>query len=60
MLSKLCNRVTMQKNKDEETYGEIDGGGDDEGPVAAEMSIGNIGSQNRSHPDGANPVSYIV
>lgn len=46
--------------KGRKTYGEIDGGGDDESPVAAEMSVGDIGPQNRSHPDGAHPVGHIV
>lgn len=41
-------------------YREVDDGGDDEGPVAAEVRVGDVGADDRRQPDGADPVGDVV
>lgn len=42
------------------SYREVNNGSDDEGPIATEMSIGDISAQDRGDPDGADPVGHVV
>jgi len=42
------------------TYRKIDDRCNDKGPVTAKMCISNIGTQDRSQPNGADPICYII
>lgn len=42
------------------THREIDSGSNHERPVPAQVSVGNIGPERRSHPNGPYPVGDIV
>ncbi|KAJ6313193.1 hypothetical protein OIU77_014656, partial [Salix suchowensis] len=41
-------------------YRKIDNRCSDEGPVTAKMCISNIGTQDWSQPNGADPIRYII
>ena len=42
------------------TYHEVNTRSDGEGPVAAEMGIGDVSAHNGGDPNGANPVGDVV
>lgn len=42
------------------TYREVDSRGDDKSPVTAEVGIGNVGTEDGSHPHSAHPVGNVV
>ena len=41
-------------------YHKVDGGSGDEGPVAAEVGVGDEGPEERREEDGAGPVGDVV
>lgn len=43
-----------------ETYRDINNAGNDKSPVTAEMSVGDVSTQDRSDPNSSNPIGDIV
>jgi hypothetical protein len=43
-----------------ETYRDINDGRDDKRPVTAEMSVGDVSTQDRSDPNSSHPIGDIV
>lgn len=50
----------LQPESDKKTYRKADGRGDEKSPVTAEMSIGNVRSQDRHNPNCSRPIGDIV